>query len=304
MAYFTQIINTMQINSNFTATMAYNNIFTWFQSSHILLGHHSNTQTDKTEVKDTKNSLDVDYSKHKTFKFEPMDKQKALEVVTKGPNNTQHIKITTKTYEVNIDTFPNYKTIISEKQEFIKHQQKIAEIIKKQKLDEEKQITLSNLAKFNVYKPIVDELINKWSKNIIPIILGKIQHKFQNTELNAQYKKTKPAVNFNQQMTLKYKYLKQIIAKYSISFLDIGKLIDDNIKFTDIESEHWNKIVFNDMIISKFKDELDNIREYIIKILYEKGYPEVNIDLIDNYNYDDDKALALIITNYKKHKKA
>lgn len=257
--------------------MAFNDIFTWFQSLPTLLGYHSNIQTDKN-AKDDTNTYEINID---TF---PDYKQIILE----------NAEDDTNTYAVNIDTFPDYKQIISEKQDLIRYRQKMAKIIEKQKLDAEKQKTLEKLAKFNVYKPIVDELINKWSNNIIPEILGKIHNKFKNTELNGQYIKTKPSQTYDQQ--LKHKYLKHNIATYSIPFSDIGKLINDNIKFTDIESKHWNQKVFNDMIISKFKDELDNIKEYIIKILYEKGYPEVNIYLITNYN--NNTAFAITITNY------
>ncbi len=63
--------------------MAFNDIFTWFQSLPTLVGLNY-TNTVITNENDKPYNLDVDYSKHKSFKFKPMDKQKALEVIVES----------------------------------------------------------------------------------------------------------------------------------------------------------------------------------------------------------------------------
>ena len=72
--------------------MAFSDIFNWFQYLPTIVGlNYANVQLNGNSTTDEINNIDVMYSKHKTFKFEPMDKQKALEVIVSANSSYDYL---------------------------------------------------------------------------------------------------------------------------------------------------------------------------------------------------------------------
>ena len=233
--------------------MAFSDIFNWFQYLPTIVGlNYSNVQLNDSAKTDEIDNLNVRYSKHKTFKFEPMDKQKALEVIISA--NSSYDYLMTKQQVMDIQSKYTLATIQSEKMK----KDKQNSILKMQDAKfTEKYAEKCCILAATIRDEIRDEIIKQFY-NIKTKTRQKDQFSVLREQLSGRRHELRPCLRASPNNAIFVKSLKTRV-RHEIGFKDVSTI-------------YWDCHILNVKAYELVCKQIQLVCSEIESILIEKGF--------------------------------